>query len=118
MLNLTEAKLHRLFCRHVGRDSSVGIATCYRMDSPGFESQQGQEIFLFHRWFSPAMGPTQPPNQWVAGFIPGRDDDHSSPSGAEGKNELSYNPTSLVHLHGMDRDNFTYHNERAACGST
>jgi hypothetical protein len=31
----------------------------------GFGSQQRQEIFLFSITFRPALGPTQPPIQWV-----------------------------------------------------
>ena len=29
---------------HVGRDSSVGIATCYGMDGPGIESRWGRDF--------------------------------------------------------------------------
>jgi hypothetical protein len=36
----------------------------------------------------PALGPTQPPTQWVPGVLsPGCDADHSPPSSAEVKNE-------------------------------
>jgi hypothetical protein len=42
----------------------------------------------------PALGPTQPPVQWVTGVLspglkarPGRDADHSPPSSAEVENE-------------------------------
>jgi hypothetical protein len=31
----------------------------------GFESRQGQEIFLFSAVFTPALGPTRPPIKWV-----------------------------------------------------
>ena len=41
--------------------SSVGIATDYGLDGPGIESQWS-EIFHLSR---PALGPTQPPVQWV-----------------------------------------------------
>ena len=44
-----------------GPGSSVGIATDYRLDGPGIESLWG-EIFHSPR---PALGPTQPPVQWV-----------------------------------------------------
>ena len=44
-----------------GPGSSVGIATVYGLDGPGIESRWG-EIFLPSR---PALGPTQPPVQWV-----------------------------------------------------
>jgi len=41
--------------------SSVGIATGYRLDGPG-SNLGGDEIFRSSR---PALGPTQPPVQWV-----------------------------------------------------
>ena len=44
-----------------GPRSSVGIATSYGLDDPGIESRWG-EIFRLSR---PALGPTQPPVQWV-----------------------------------------------------
>jgi len=39
---------------------------------------------------------------------PGCDVDHSPPSSAEMKNELSYTFTLLICLYGVDRDNFTF----------
>jgi len=44
-----------------GPSSSVGIATDYGLDGPGLHPG-GDEIFRQSR---PAMGPTQPPVQWV-----------------------------------------------------
>ena len=44
-----------------GLGSSVGIATDYGLDGPGIESRWGR-VFPPSR---PALGPTQPPVQWV-----------------------------------------------------
>jgi hypothetical protein len=47
-----------------------------------------------------ALGPTQPPIQWVLGALslgvkrPGREADHSPPSSAEDKNAWSYISTA------------------------
>jgi hypothetical protein len=54
-----------------------------------------------------ALGPTQPPIQWVLGALslgvkqPGCEADNSPPSSAEGKNTWSYTSTLLIRLHGV-----------------
>jgi hypothetical protein len=56
----------------------------------------GQGTFLFATTFRPALGRTQPPNQWVLGALslgvkrPGREADRSPPSSAKVKNAWSY----------------------------
>jgi hypothetical protein len=67
-----------------GPDSVVGIATGYGLDGPGIESRWGRD---FPHLPKPALGPTQPPVQWVTGLSqgkerPGRDADPSSPFSA------------------------------------
>ena len=52
----------------MGRDSSVGIATRYGLDGPAIESWWGRDFLHPSR---PALGPTQPPVQWVQGLSPG-----------------------------------------------
>ena len=52
----------------MGWDSIVGIATHYQLDGPGIESSWGQNILHLSR---PALGPTQPPIQWVSGHSQG-----------------------------------------------
>jgi hypothetical protein len=54
--------------QHVGRDSVVGIAIRYELDGPGIESRRGRD---FQQPSRPALGPTQPPVQWVAGHSRG-----------------------------------------------
>ena len=52
----------------MGRDSSVGIATRYGLESPGIESRWGRDFPHLSR---PALGPTQPPVQRVPGLSRG-----------------------------------------------
>ena len=46
----------------MGRDSSVGVSTRYGLDGPGIESRCEPDFLHPSR---PALGPTQPPIQWV-----------------------------------------------------
>jgi hypothetical protein len=51
-----------------GRDSSIGIVTRYGLEGPGIESRCGRDFPHLSR---PALGPTQPPVQWVPGLSRG-----------------------------------------------
>jgi len=69
---------------HFGPGSSVSIATGYGLDRPGIESRWGRDFTHLSR---PALGPTQPPVQWVPGLSRGkerrgREADPSPPSSA------------------------------------
>jgi hypothetical protein len=71
--------------------TTYGIATGLRAGRPEFNSRQGQEIFLYATASKPALGPTQPPIQWVPGALsevkrPEREADRSPSSSAEVKN--------------------------------
>jgi hypothetical protein len=41
-----------------------------RAGRSGFDSRRGLGIFLFITAFRTALGPTQPPMQWVVGILP------------------------------------------------
>jgi hypothetical protein len=64
-------------------------------------------ILLFATESRTALGPTQPPIQWVPGALsveikrPVREADHSAPSRAEVKEALIYTSTPPIRLHGM-----------------
>ena len=51
-----------------GRDSVVSIATRYKLGGPGIESWWRRD---FQHPSRPALGPTQPPVQWVPGHSRG-----------------------------------------------
>ena len=53
----------------MGGDSSVGVATRYGVDGPGIEFRWGRN---FPHSSRPALGPTQPPIQWVSGLLGGK----------------------------------------------
>jgi hypothetical protein len=66
----------------------------YGLDDRGSIPGRGQRIFPLTSVSRPALGPTQPPVQWVPGVLspgakarPGRNADHSPPSSAEVMNE-------------------------------
>jgi hypothetical protein len=75
------------------RDSSVGMATGYGLDDAGIALPCPGRGNNFHFFVSsrPALGPTQPPIQWVIGALspgvkrPRRYTNHSPPISAEVK---------------------------------
>jgi hypothetical protein len=83
------------------RPWTMDFVKCCGLDGRvlGFDSRRRLVIFLFTTASRPALGPTQPPIQWVAGALslglkrPGREADHSPPSSAEVKNAWSYTST-------------------------
>jgi hypothetical protein len=75
--------------------SGLHISSCLyyimRVGRSGFDSRRGAGNFPFDTVSRPALGPTQPPVQWVPEDLspwvkwPGREADHSPPSTAEVK---------------------------------
>jgi hypothetical protein len=89
-------KAHEPICyaRKLHKNSNhpyCGIALGFRLDDREFKSRQGLGILLFSTASRTALGPVQPPIQWVRGALslgvnpPGREADHSPPSRAEVK---------------------------------
>jgi hypothetical protein len=67
-LTLSPVKIIQKFLYFVGRDIIACLDTRYGLDGPGFELRWGRD-FPHIPW--PAVGPTQPPVQWVPGLFPG-----------------------------------------------
>jgi hypothetical protein len=82
----------------------------YSSNTPSWRGAQlkAQGLYLYFTAVSrPALGPTQPPMQWVQGTLslgvkrPGREADHSPPSSADVKEWVELYFYSPVRLHGM-----------------
>jgi hypothetical protein len=85
--------LHYVLLYNKSRDSSVGIGLGYGLDDRGSRVRfpVGLGIFLFTTTSKKALGPIQPPIQWITGVLSlgvkqsGREADHPPPSSAEVK---------------------------------
>jgi len=66
----------------------AGLSQCF---STGVPPRFELKYCSFSTASRPALGPTQPPIQWVPGVKrPGREDEHSPPSSSEVRNAWSY----------------------------
>ena len=88
---------------NVGRDSSVGKANRCGLKCPGIEFRWRRDFPHLSR---PALGPTQPPIQWVAGLSWGVNSpwcgvDHPSLLAPGLKKEYSYISTPRLGLSGL-----------------
>jgi hypothetical protein len=94
--------------RSVSRDSVVGIAIGYGLDDGGVGVRVpvGWRIFFISTSSRPALGPTQPPIQWVPRDPspgvnrPRREADHSPPDSAEVKEIVDLYIHSSIRPHG------------------
>jgi hypothetical protein len=90
-LLLLKFQLIQFSLRAVIAQSVQRWATGWTIGVLEFDSRRGLGIFLFTTASRTALGPTQPPIQWVPGALslgvkwPGREADHSPPSSAEVK---------------------------------
>jgi hypothetical protein len=89
-----------LFGKPEGKPSLWSLRiTGWMIGAIGFDSRRGLGIFLFTTASRTALGPTQPPIQWVPGTLSvrvkrlGREADHSPPTSAEVKEWVE------LHLH-------------------
>jgi hypothetical protein len=73
----------------------------------GFDSRRGLGIFLFTTAPRTALGPSQPPIQWIPGALslgvkrPGCEADSSPPPSAEVKERVELYLHSPILLHGV-----------------
>jgi hypothetical protein len=99
--------------------SLVKWATGWTIGVLGFDSWRGLGVLLFTTESRTALGPSQPPIQWVSWALslvvkrPGREADHSPPSSAEVKEcvELYLHSPNAPPWRGAQlkhRDNFTF----------
>ena len=83
------------------RGSPVSIATRYGLDGPRIESRWGGGRDFPHP-SRPALGPTQPPIQWVLAVKrPGRGVDHPPHLVPRLKEQKSYTSAPLLGLRGL-----------------
>jgi hypothetical protein len=104
---------------HVGTYFNFIWAMSWMFGVLEFDSRRELGSFLFIIASRPALGPTQPPIQWVPGALslgvkrPGREADHSPPSSAEVKNAWSYTSTPqyvfMAWCLVKHRDNFIFY---------
>jgi hypothetical protein len=96
----------------MGLDSSVGIATCYRLDGPEIESRWGWGDFPHPS--RPALGPTQPPIQWAPGVKrPGFGVEHPLPSSVDVKERVELPLLPFWVFVARSSVNFTLQRDRA-----
>jgi hypothetical protein len=98
---------------HSARAQSVQTHS-YGLDDPGLNFLQVQEIFLFSKMAAAATGPTHLLTVWLSRLPSwgvkqlGHKVDSTTLNSAKVVNESIYTSTPPAHLHGMQRDKFTF----------
>jgi hypothetical protein len=110
LLEVTEVTY--LLCHNVRRAAVVGIATGLWAGGSGIWIPTGTIYFILSKTFVPALGPTQPPVEWVPGFFlddkaADREVTTDPPFNDEVKNQWSCTFAPSVCLNGVDDDHFT-----------
>jgi hypothetical protein len=89
---------------HIDVVSKLGMSG---VKPPSHHTSSQRDAQLYTGTFFTALGPTQPPSQWVPrGSFPGvkrpeREADHSHPSSVEVNNTWGYTSTLTIRLHGV-----------------
>jgi len=94
-------------------DITVHIVTSYGLDSPGFKSQQGQEVSLIKNRPECLSGlHSLQLSSYQGSFLgvkwPGHEVDPSPPSSTEVKNKWHHTFSHPICLHGTHGHNFTF----------
>jgi hypothetical protein len=102
---------HQIWFSHLATNETAQslqrLTTGWTIGWLWFESRWGLGIFHFDTVSRPALGPKQPPIQWVPGALSlgvkrlGRKADHSSPSSAEAKEYVELYLHSSIRIDGM-----------------
>jgi hypothetical protein len=111
IFSIIAAAFPPLHTEMLGRASSVGTATCYRLDGPGFECRWGQDC---PHPSTATRGPALPHTRWVTGYPRGlkrlgRGVSHEPSSSAEVKARVEmYLCSRSVPLWQVIGRNFTF----------
>ena len=76
----------------------VGIVSCYGRRSEFRIPGTDKRFLSSGKPSRPALGHTQLPIQWVVGYLPGHEVNHSPPSSVKVKNEWSCTSIPLIYF--------------------